>query len=65
MVSRITRCPTCLGLGRVPFAKVCSTCNGNGTVDAGTPGASGSVLVYALATKMNMPTTPETVVRRF
>jgi DnaJ-class molecular chaperone len=35
MVSRITRCPTCLGLGRVPFAKVCATCDGKGTVDAG------------------------------
>jgi len=34
MVSRITRCPTCLGLGRVPFAEVCPTCNGKGAVDA-------------------------------
>jgi len=36
MVSRITRCPTCLGLGRVPPSMVCPTCNGQGTVPAGS-----------------------------
>ena len=35
MSSQTTRCPTCLGLGRVPPSKACPTCNGNGTVDAG------------------------------
>ena len=33
MVSRMSRCPTCLGLGRVPPSTLCPTCNGNGTAD--------------------------------
>jgi len=35
MVSRITRCHVCLGLGRLLFAKICPMCNGQGTVDTG------------------------------
>jgi len=35
MLSKITRCPTCLGLGRVPPATICPTCAGKGSVDEG------------------------------
>jgi DnaJ-class molecular chaperone len=33
LASRMTRCPTCLGIGTVRPARVCPTCNGKGTVD--------------------------------
>ena len=33
MASRMTRCPTCLGIGTVRPARVCPTCDGKGTVD--------------------------------
>ena len=33
MSSLLTRCPTCLGIGKVPPSTICPTCNGNGTVD--------------------------------
>ena len=35
MSSRMTRCSTCLGIGKVQPFMICPTCNGLGTVDAG------------------------------
>ena len=35
LLSRITRCPTCLGQGRVSPSMLCPTCDGKGTVDEG------------------------------
>ena len=35
LLSRITRCPTCLGQGRVSPSTVCPTCDGKGSVDEG------------------------------
>lgn len=34
MSSRMTRCPTCLGVGKVQPSRMCPTCDGNGSVDA-------------------------------
>lgn len=34
MSSRMTRCPTCLGIGTVRPSTICPTCNGNGTMHA-------------------------------
>ena len=47
MVSRITRCPMCLGLGRVPPSMVCPTCDGKGTAVVGSQ-AHPSASSYAL-----------------
>ena len=33
MISQMTGCPTCLGIGTVVPSTVCPTCNGKGTVD--------------------------------
>jgi CheY-like chemotaxis protein len=33
MISQMTRCPTCLGIGTVWSSKICPTCSGKGTVD--------------------------------
>ena len=49
MSSRMTRCPTCLGIGKVQRSMICPTCKGLGTVDLGVQAEHKNSTISGLA----------------